>query len=442
MPLNLNVPQNEFFHIDKPFRAFVGGYRSGKTFLGCVRLCCLALEYPGISLGYFAPTYPQIRDIFYSTIEDVAESMGMECSIKHSVNEVTLKYYGDVHAVIKCRSMEHPGRIVGFALNHALIDEIDCMKKEKADAAWKKIVARLSSEGFDEARLYDEEFNAELVIEALEDNTVDFTTTPEGFNWIYQFFVKQVQAKPELQEFYGIVHASTRQNRKNLQKGYIEKLYATYPANLVDAYIDGMFVNLAGGSVYRLFDRRLNHSDEKDDGKEPLHIGMDFNVGKMSAIVHIIRAGLPIAVGEILGRLDTPDMIAEIDRLYPKRKINVYPDSSGKNRRSAEAGVTDISQLKKAGYSVHYKSTNPGVRDRVNAMNAMFCNGAEERRYLVNTDLCPDYTDTLEQQVYNKQGEPDKEHDHDHPNDAAGYFIAYKYPIHKPITHIPLTNMV
>ena len=58
--------------MDKQFRAFVGGYRSGKTYLGCVRLCVLALEYPGIKLGYFAPTYPQISDIFYSTIEEGA----------------------------------------------------------------------------------------------------------------------------------------------------------------------------------------------------------------------------------------------------------------------------------------------------------------------------------------------------------------------------------
>ena len=64
------------------------------------------------------------------------------------------------------------------------------MNKDKADQAWKKIIARLSSSGFDESRLEDE-FGAELLIDALNENTVDFTTTPEGFNWIYEFFVKQ-----------------------------------------------------------------------------------------------------------------------------------------------------------------------------------------------------------------------------------------------------------
>ncbi len=93
MPLNLNIPQYQFYSMDKPFRAFVAGYRGGKTFLGCVRLCILALEYPGVELGYFAPTYPQIRDIFYTTISDVAEIMGMTVDIKTSKNEVFLYFY-------------------------------------------------------------------------------------------------------------------------------------------------------------------------------------------------------------------------------------------------------------------------------------------------------------------------------------------------------------
>ena len=436
MPLDLNFPQNEFYHMDKPFRAFVGGYRSGKTFLGCVRLCVLALEYPGIRLGYFAPTYPQIRDIFYNTITDVAETLGMTVDIKTSNNEVFIYYFGDLHAVIKCRSMEHPQRIVGFDINHALIDEIDCMKKEKADQAWKKIVARLSSSGFDEQRLYDEELSADLIIEALDANTVDFTTTPEGFNWVYDLFVKQLKDDKSLQEYYGIVHASTRMNAANLPADYIDKLYATYPANLVDAYVDGLFVNLKGGTVYRLFDRKKNHSDEIDNGTETLHIGMDFNVGKMSAIIHVERDGDPIAVNEIFGLLDTEEMIAEINRLYPGRSIYVYPDSSGKNRKSVNASETDISKLEDQGYYLRYDSVNPFVRDRINAMNAMLCNGAGVRRYKINTNMCPRYTDDLEQQVYNKQGEPDKAHDNDHMPDAGGYYIAYSFPIIKPISSV------
>ena len=64
----LNKPQFEFIKSHKKFMAFVGGYRSGKTFVGCVRMCVNALEFPGIPQGYFAPTYPQITDIFFDTM--------------------------------------------------------------------------------------------------------------------------------------------------------------------------------------------------------------------------------------------------------------------------------------------------------------------------------------------------------------------------------------
>ena len=445
MPLNLNVPQFEFYSMEKQFRAFVGGYRSGKTFLGCVRICLLALSYPGIKVGYFAPTYPQIRDIFYSTIEEVAEEFGMTVSVKSSTNEVTLYFHGDVHCVVKCRSMEKPERIVGFDINHALIDEIDTMKKEKADKAWKKIIARLSSSGFDEARLYDKELSAELIIEALDENTVDFTTTPEGFAWVYDLFVKQIAADEKLKntdtgeykgltDYYGIVHASTRQNAKNLAKGYIESLYATYPANLVEAYIEGKFVNLTSGTVYTSYDRKRNSSNRVIEEYDHLHIGMDFNVGKMSAIVHVKDENITTAVDELMGLLDTPAMILAIKTKYPNHRITIYPDASGKNRDSNDASKTDLSQLRLE-FNVIAPSKNGFVKDRVASVQAMLCNANGERKYYVNEVKCPETAESLEQQVYDKQGAPDKSHDNDHPNDALGYYIVSQYPIIRNVSH-------
>ncbi len=61
-------------------------------------------------------------------------------------------------------------------------------------------------------------------------------------------------------------------------------------------------------------------------------------------------------------------------------------------------------------------------------MNAMFCNANGERRYLVNVQKCPVYTESLEQQIWAANGEPDKSADNDYPNDAGGYFIVKDYP--------------
>ena len=71
---------------------------------------------------------------------------------------------------------------------------------------------------------------------------------------------------------------------------------------------------------------------------EPIYIGMDFNVGKMAGIVHVLRLGLPCAVTEIINAYDTPDMIRIIKERFwlydgndyrKVREIYIYPDASG-----------------------------------------------------------------------------------------------------------------
>lgn len=106
-----NVPQNQFLAMPHKFRAFVAGFGSGKTWVGCQSMCTHFWEKPGISAGYFAPTYPQIRDIFYPTIEEVAHTMGMRVEVRTSDKEVHF-YSGRVYrGTTICRSMDRPESI-------------------------------------------------------------------------------------------------------------------------------------------------------------------------------------------------------------------------------------------------------------------------------------------------------------------------------------------
>lgn len=67
---------------------------------------------------------------------------------------------------------------------------------------------------------------------------------------------------------------------------------ATYPAELIEAYLNAEFINLTSGAVYPKFDRDLNGSKEKVRGTEPLEVGMDFNVMKGAAAIHVMRGDL------------------------------------------------------------------------------------------------------------------------------------------------------
>ena len=164
-------------------------------------------------------------------------------------------------------------------------------------------------------------------------------------------------------------------------------------------------------------------------------LGMDFNVGNMSACAFVLRGLNWHCVDELKGGADTPSMIATMQDRYSGHHITVYPDASGKNASSKGASLSDIGLLRKAGYAIRAKASNPRVKDRVLAVNM----GFESGRVFVNPDTCPETSRCLEQQPYDKNGEPDKTTGLDHQNDAFGYPIAYAMPVVKPtMTAAPL----
>ena len=156
---------------------------------------------------------------------------------------------------------------------------------------------------------------------------------------------------------------------------------------------------------------------------------MDFNVSKMAAVVYVLRDGNPHAVDEFMDVFDTPAMIADIEKRYSEHRIFIYPDASGENRKTNNASESDLALLRKAKFEVKVNASNPAVKDRVNAHNAMLCNTYGERRLLINTQKCPKFTQCQERQVYAPDGAPDKKGGFDHGNDGGTYPIVFMFPI-------------
>ena len=255
-------------------------------------------------------------------------------------------------------------------------------------------------------------------------------STPEGYKFCYQRWVKK--GGPQ----YGIVRARTVDN-PFLPSDFVQALRDTYPAQLIEAYLNGEFVNLTSGAVYYAFDRSVNSSKEEVRENDKLHIGMDFNVNKQMAVVYVQRGETYHAVREFTDMKDTPDTIKAIKEAYPNHTILVYPDSTGKRTTSVNAAISDISLLKRANFVVKAKPSNPYVKDRVAAVNS----GFEHGRIAVNIDLCPTFVDSLEQQVYDAAGKPDKSAGLDHIVDAAGYPIAFIMPIVDRKAYLSVVNV-
>lgn len=392
------------------------GFGAGKTYAGIVRAITLKCKYAKQNVGYYLPTYDLVKKVGYDGFQEVLDSMEIRHRLNKSDREITVSSAGK----IIFRSMDNPESIVGYKHAHAVVDELDTLKTDDARKAWNKIIARNRQKCPDGSV-----------------NTVAVATTPEGFRFVYEQWKKQADA---LAKGYRLIRAATHSNLVNLPEDYIPSLQATYPANLLAAYLEGEFVNLTTGSVYAEFDRHKNDTDVVIQPKETLHVGMDFNVTKMAAVVHVIRDGDPHAVDERVNVLDTPAMIASLKEAYPDHPIMVYPDASGKSRKSQNASESDLSLLRAAKFTVCVNQSNPAVKDRVLAMNAMIHAGGK-RRYRVSQDRCPHYVEALEKQAWDANGEPDKTSGHDHINDAGGYFIVYRYPIKKPAVKITALRM-
>lgn len=415
----LTAPQFELVTTKAKFPAMVAGFGSGKTEALITRAMNLKLAYPRNNVGYYLPTYDLVRTIAIPRFEEALGNLGLvegnrgDYTINKSDKEIIIHDGGK----IILRTMDTPGRIIGYEVGDSLVDELDTLKHEDAAAVWKKIIAR------NRQKKLVEDPRTGLWVPSGDTNTIAVGTTPEGFRFVYQ----QWQAKPPSED-YKIIRASTYSNAHNLPDDYIPNLLDAYPANLIAAYINGEFINLTSGAVYPDFDRALNGCSTTAVAGEPLHWGMDFNVGKMTSIPFVPRGEEAHAVGEIVGILDTPAMISAIKTRFPGHAHYVYPDASGASRKSNNASASDIDLLRQAGFTVFANPANPAVRDRVLSMNVMI-SSTKGRRLKVNAALAPSLVESLEKQAYDKNGEPDKTSGLDHAADAAGYFVCYRFPV-------------
>ena len=381
------------------------GYGAGKTRALCAKAVMLAAANQGFIGAVMEPTGPLIRDIWQNDFDDFLEAYDIPYTFRASPLPEYMLHLPGGDTKILCRSFENWSRIIGLNLAWVLADEIDTVTPAIANKAFPKILGRLRSGNV-------RQFAA--------------ASTPEGFRWMWNTF--------------GSDDAQQRSDRKlikmrtvdnpHLPPDFIERLEANYDPSLLRAYLDGEFVNLTTGQVYDRFDRTKHvTTDLPDTSREPLRIGVDFNVTNMSAVIAIRQGNRLLVIDEISGAHDTDALAQEIKRRYPNHRIYIYPDASGGNR-STNAAQTDIQILESYGMSNQSPRSNPPVRDRVAAVQALLENGKGEVRLTI-ADTCRKMIECLELQSYTEKGDPDKDAGYDHMNDALGYVIWREFnPLH------------
>ena len=381
------------------------GYGAGKTRSLCAKAVHLAAANQGFIGAVMEPTGPLIRDIWQNDFDDFLDAYDIPYTFRASPLPEYMLHLPGGDTKILCRSFENYGRIIGLNLAWVLADEIDTVAPSIANKAFPKILGRLRAGNV-------RQFGA--------------ASTPEGFRWMWNTFGSDdAQQRADRK----LIKMRTADN-PHLPPDFIERLQANYDPQLLRAYLDGEFVNLTTGQVYDRFDRAKHLITTLPDiTREPLRIGVDFNVGNMSAVITLRLDNSLTVIDEISGAHDTDALAQEIKRRYPEHRIYVYPDASGGNR-STNAAQTDIQILESYGMSNQSPRSNPAVRDRVAAVQALLENGKGEVR-LKLSETCKRLIECLELQSWTEKGEPDKDAGYDHMNDALGYVIWREFnPLH------------
>ena len=395
---DLHEPQREFFdNSNTEILGLSAGYGAGKTRALCAVCVKLAALNVGFTGAVMEPTGSLIRDIWQNDFEQFLEHYEIPYSYRASPLPEYILHLPDGDTKILCRSFENWSRIIGLNLAFVLADEIDTVAPSVCDRAFPKILGRLRSGNV-------RQFCA--------------ASTPEGFRWMWNTFGSEAAQERTDSK---LIRMRTQDN-PHLPEDFIERMQANYDSSMLQAYLNGEFTNLTTGQVYDRFVREENIVNTSPNIQlEPLRIGVDFNIGNMSAVIGIKLAEKLLIIDEIVSAHDTDALAQEIIRRYPTNKIYVYPDASGGNR-STNAAKTDIQILESYGFINLSAKSNPAIRDRVSAVQGLLCNGKGQVRLQINAS-CKRMIECLELQSYTDKGEPDKDAGYDHMNDALGYLV-------------------
>jgi len=391
----LTKPQSEVINNKSRFRVLITGRRFGKTYLAINELAKFASK-SNQKVWYVAPTYRQAKQICWNELKERLIDHKWVKNVNNSDLTITLKN----NSKITLRGADNEQSLRGVGLNFIVLDEFADIHKE----AWYEVLRPTLSDTGGHAL---------------------FCGSPRGFgNWSYELF-KQSETNNEWASFKYTTLEGGQVADKEIEQAKQDLDIRTFQQEY-----EATFVNYSG-MIYYNFNRQKNIIEKFDKQYPTLHIGLDFNVDPMTAVVCYVINETIVVFDEIqIYSSNTQEMCEEIRNRYPNKQIIVYPDPSARQRKTSAGGFTDISILKNAGFDVKCRNTAPLVRDRINSVNSKLKNvNGKNNLFILNS--CKNVIKSIERQIY-KEGTsiPDKG-EYDHMNDALGYLVEFNFPLRR-----------
>ena len=398
--LSLRYAQGEVFQSEARFRVLVAGRRFGKSYLSCIELLRGAINKPGETFFYCAPTYRMAKDIAWKTMKQLVPQAWVK-----SKNESDLKIELRNGSMIELKGTENAMALRGRSLSGCVLDEAAFMDA----AVWFEVLrpALADKQGW-----------------AL------FISTPEGTaSWFFDLYC---YAGEQQDEDNGWARWSyTTIEGGNVPPEEVEAARSQLDPRTFRQEFEASFENLSGLVAINFSEENIDKTIT-DIPQLPLWVGLDFNVDNMSAVCGI-RVGEELHIFKeiLMVNATTWEMADELIHHFGlERRIDVCPDPTGAARKTAGVGLTDHAILRKAGLKVSTPRSPWKIRDKVNCVNTAIYDGNGERRLKISP-TCRETIKSLRTLVYDDSGLPNKKLGVDHMFDALGYLCLMKFNLAK-----------
>ena len=354
-------------------------------------------RFPNRRVLYVAPTYRQAKNIIW---DDLKEMLGNRGWIR-KVNETELQIRLVNNTVITVRSGENYDALRGGKYHFLVMDETADIDSD----CWYKVLR---------ATLSDTRGHAL------------FIGSPKGRNYFYDLW-SQAHATEDWAAFQ-----FTTLDGGNVDAEEIEAARRDLDERTFNAEYNAQFVDDQSVIFYSFTEDNIRKWPGFADARTPIHIGCDFNVAPMSAVLATVTKDSAHIFDEIeIHSSNTQELIQEIRNRYGfDRPIYVYPDASGAKRTtSATSGVTDLVLLQNAGFKLVVDNINPSVADSIISVNSLLQSSTGERKLFIDPK-CRSLRNCLIKMSY-KEGTriPDKTSGYDHLTDCLRYVIHKLFPI-------------
>jgi len=310
-----------------------------------LRLSYLNYRHSG---GLMCPSYPDLKRDVIPTFEDKLQSNRIP--YRYHATEKWFKFPWMARGA-RLYMFSAENRLVGPNLAYAGINEMSSVPK---------------------ARFYETIFRVR-VKNAPCPQIVLVGTPQDEYQFIEEFVQDQEAQEAKKPGSFKVIYASTTENI-HIDEGYADILKSNLDERAQEVFLNGQIVRLGADYFYYAFQPSRDVSETAQyDPNLPIGVGMDFNVGRMSATLWQRHQDRTWCFDEIviLGNSDTQQMCEALKARFPISKLILYPDASAKARKTS--GRSDLEIMRAAGFEdIRFLGVNPRLRDRQLMMNGRF----------------------------------------------------------------------